>query len=174
MCVFCPGLSVLLLFSLDVALSQTFIFSLPVPLFHTPAPSLKAHSILAYSALYIFTCWPFSGHLLTAFSELVSLGRQGGLFCILLAALSARRIPKSICTWVFNCFSCSGLCAFSIRPQAHFVCLSPAVLFALLSCSSGLSCMPAFAFSHGLPPHTPQTRHFLPFPTTPPNFNTML
>ena len=67
----------------------------------------------------------------------------------------ARRIPKSICTWVFNCFSCSGLCAFSIRLQAHFVCLSPAVLFPLLGRCSGLSCMPAFAFSHGLHPHPP-------------------
>ena len=163
-CVLSRSVSVLLLFSLDVALSQTFIFSLPVPLFHTPAPSLKAHSILAYSALYIFTCWPLSGHLLTAFSELVSLGRQGGLFCILLAALSARRIPKSICTWVFNCFSCSGLCAFFIKAPGTFCLPVPGSPFS----SSWLLLRPLMHaclcfLSRSSPPHPP----IQPFPSFP-------
>ena len=76
--------------------------------------------------------------------------------------------------WCHSDYSCPPHLGCCPGPQAHFVCLSPAVLFALLSCSSGLSCMPAFAFSHGLPPHTPQSSLFLPFPSSPPNFNTML
>lgn len=58
-CVLSLSISVLLLLSLDVALSQTFIVSLSLPL-PAPLPRLKALSILAYSALYIFTCWAFS------------------------------------------------------------------------------------------------------------------